>query len=458
MALSDLNAIIDLSTGNLIANFTGVVAQSSPITLRQRSVYNLNLRFVLPNPVQASGFPWIDSPLGSGSLSVKVAADKLPPYAGTFTITDPVAGQTTGAIPWNATTAAIQAAIAVALTTNYSTCIVTGSLAQGFNINAGANGALAALTVSTSGLTPQTDGVVYVRQVGTSSVPAIFVLVLQQSAACLQTSFSAFPSAGGAVTRLQAGGSGFNEVQQITLNPQPYNGVWGLSWVSNAGGAALGTLGPIYWNDTAQSVQISLGQIATIGPANIIVTKSATNVSQWTVTFVGSLGNLAMNNLLVIQPAGLQVPVGLTGTLSAATTGVEELLAQLANAAGIAGVQIEVVWTPGGGSPVTLYRGPCNLQDSLLTGADAMPTALGGGLGLVIALGATAYTGGTYPTDLDGWTTAGVLAGTLYLAVIGGVGKLYALTPGNNTANGTTIIRPGDWDLTTNNVYLVQVL
>jgi copper(I)-binding protein len=195
---------------------------------------------------------------------------------------------------------------------------------------------------------------------------------LEQSAAAFQDVFNPLASAAAQIVELAHGGAGVNEMQQVTLGPQPYGGTFTLSVVISA---TTYVTAPIAWNAAASTIQAALTAAciaAASGTGTFVVIQNTTNISQWVVQFTGGFAATAYA-VMTANVSGLSVPIGLQGSLEFDTDGTEVLLVQLASN-GSAQAQIQINWTPSGGKPITLYRAACTIEDSLISGSDIAPT------------------------------------------------------------------------------------
>jgi hypothetical protein len=123
------------------------------------------------------------------SLGIRLGIGKVTsPSSGTFTITD--GAQTTAAIAYNASSSAVQAAIRAALTTNWSTALVTGPDGGPWLVDRNTNGVASALSVSVGNLTPDSASIVKVRRTGSVSQHALQSIALRQLAAAYVNSWT----------------------------------------------------------------------------------------------------------------------------------------------------------------------------------------------------------------------------------------------------------------------------
>jgi hypothetical protein len=195
------------------------------------------------------------------------------PTGGTFTLT--FSGQTTAAIAYNATAAAVQSALEALSNIGVAEALVTG--------NAG--------------------GPYTVRFAGT----------LADSDQPLMTASAANLTGGTAaavITTLTDGQAGTSEIQTVKLHATA--GTFTLSF-------AGATTGNIAWNASAATVQTALNNLATIGTGNSVVTGGPLP-NTLTITFQGALANLDLPQI--------------TGNASGLTSDCDVTIAELTAGAG----------------------------------------------------------------------------------------------------------------------------
>jgi hypothetical protein len=380
------------------------------------------MRFM--NPTGNQQVPYVDVDESAAFVQVAIGTIAGLPLAGTFTITDTAATQTTAAIPFNASASTVQSAIVAALTTNWSTATVTGSTGGPWRITNGVNGAQAALLViGTAGLSPASQAQVEQEEVGSVSTPAIQWFKLLLSPVAYQDAWAPFPAPAVAISNIQTGGvAGSNSIQGITLNNQPYAGTFTVTF----GGQ---TTAPLPYNSTTAQVQTALQTLSTIGAGNCSV---GGIIGAYIVTFIGSLGGAAQAPFTA-SAAGLTGPLMLTGTLSLATVGIEEAVGEAQS------IQqtFEVNITPSGGAPQTVLQTPVVIGNDLIPQAPGTPTPTavyllsGNNLGDVASLSQSLK---------NLWVSIGTTLGDLIYSAASGVATRLA---GNTTATKKFLTQTG---------------
>lgn len=237
------------------------------------------------------------------------------PTAGTFTVTFGV--DTTTALPFNVTAAALSTALnLLATVTSAGGITVTGGNGGPWTIVFTTPGVISSLFAVNAGeLVPVSQGITARAVTGASGIQEVQVITLLQSPAALQNTWTATYGTG-TVTELQAGGSGLNEIQQIAVPQGAYGGSFAITFDAVSSVA-------IPYNATAAQVQAALQGISTIGSGNCSVL--ATSPVTWSVTFIGSLAG-ASQSLMTISSTGLQMPMYLAAAVNLNVQGVFNLL------------------------------------------------------------------------------------------------------------------------------------
>lgn len=422
----------DVQNKQLVRGFNNTIQAGFPNCF-QGDTLTLQMRFM--NPTGNQQVPYVDVDESAAFVQVAIGTIAGLPLAGTFTITDTLATQTTAAIPFNASASTVQSAIVAALTTNWSTATVTGSTGGPWRITNGVNGAQSALLViGTAGLSPASQAQVEQEEVGTGSTPAIQWFKLQLSPVAYQDAWTPFPAPAVAISNIQTGGvSGSNSIQGITLNNQPYAGTFTVTF----GGQ---TTAPIPYNSTTAQVQTALQALSSIGANNCSV---GGIIGAYIVTFIGSLGGAAQA-AFTASAAGLTGPLMLTGTLSLATVGIEEAVGEAQSIS----QTFEVNITPSGGAPQTVLQTGVVIGNDLIPQAPASPTPTqvyllaGNNLGDVASVS-------TSRTNLGLGTAAvlntGTTSGTIPVLSSGGI---LPVSTSNIVAGTNITITPGGGVLT----------
>jgi len=352
-----LSLFVDLQNKQLVRGFSNAIQTSLPACF-QGDTLTLFLRFM--NPTGNSSVPYVDADESSAAIEAAIGIVGGVPTGGTFTLTDPDAPQTTAPIAYNVDGPALQTAIRAGLTTNWSLATVTGVTGGPWTVTNGANATRSALVLVGTALTPAAQGDVIIQQAGSGSTPAIQYALLQLSPIAYQDTWTPYAAPTITVANVQTGGvSGSNSIQSVTLNNQPYNGTFTLSF----GGQ---TTSPISFGAAPAAVQVALQALSSIGSGNCAVGGS---IGAYQVTFIGTLGGLPQA-AITASAAGLIGPLAMVGTLSLATVGIEEAIGETSSIART----FEIKLTPSGGNPQTVMQVPITIQNDLIPNAPAIPT------------------------------------------------------------------------------------
>lgn len=399
----------DLQNKCLVRGFNNSIQTGFPNSF-QGDTLSLFMRFM--NPTGNATVPYVDADESAAFVQAAIGTIGGVPTSGTFTITDPDAPQTTAPIAFNASASTVQSAIQAGLTTNWSMATVAGNVGGPWTVTNGANAVRSRLTIQGAALVPKSQGDVEIQVAGDGSNPAIQYIRLLLSPIAYQDSWTPYPAPSITVANVQTGGVGSppsNSIQSITLNNQPYNGTFTITF----GGQ---TTAPLSYNAAPSQVQIALQTLSSIGNGNCTVGGS---LGAFQVTFIGSLGGAAQAPFTT-SAAGLVGPLALTGNFSLATVGIEEAIGD----SGSIQQTFEVKITPSGGQPQTVLQTPAIIANDLIPNAPAIPTPTtvyllaGNNLGDVLSAS-------TSRTNLGLGTAAvantGTTSGTIPLLTSGGI-------------------------------------
>lgn len=440
---------LDASTpaSALVTSFTSTTIAPAPQFYRDET-YITRFHFLRNNPnKQAIGRPFVYVPASAiASLKVAMGAIDDAPDGGTFTITD--GAQTTAAIAYNASAATVQSAIRAALTTNYSAAVVTGDAGGPWTIDAGATGALATLTATATSLTPDGSTVVIVNtQNGSSTLNEKFQVRLVKAYPLVRASGWTTPNAVSVATSITLAGSATaNKIFNVTWNSDAHDGAVWLSYTPKTGTAA--TVGPIPYDANEQTVIDAFEDHAGVAAGDILVTKNG--VGNYDITCTGTNG-LSNTPSLATSANTLQIPDYFQGTLSAATAGVDDLLAGATSVTAVFEVEIEET----SNNPRTAaVRSDAKFYADLIRNTPGQSTAneVFPNQASVVNLSSvtTAYTGGA-SSALDAITTTDKSVG-FYLKFVHSTDgpRAYQLTSGTTAESSPDVIRPDDYATTTN--------
>lgn len=210
----------------LVAGFFGTQPAPALVLAQGDQARSVNLHFLGENPNSADPTqPYVyNTPPATVSLAVGTI-DALP-TGGTWTFTESAAAQTTGALAYNITAAALQTAIRAGCSTNLGSCTVSGSgiTADPFIIDRVTVGTLANATTTGSALTPDGSAAEVLSYDGTAALSKKFQVTLNRAPAVLATTWTANTPTAAAITTTTGGSAGVNEVQRLTIQSDAYGG------------------------------------------------------------------------------------------------------------------------------------------------------------------------------------------------------------------------------------------
>jgi hypothetical protein len=351
---------LDTTNKRLLANFLSAAAPFQGITLEAGDLVPVQLHFLTQNPSSgvagALPYSYID-PATVTPIDMAIGQIGLMPTGGTFTVT--FNASTTSALAYNISAAALQTAInALASIISLGSVSVVGNAGGPYTVTFNQTGAPGyELVINASELVPVSVGLTAVAIAGAAGVQEQEVLTLAQSPAAVQNTWTATYGAM-TVTRVQAGGSGNNEIQQITVPQGTYAGTFQLAFGSQ------GTVA-IPYNTSASNLQTVLQALSSIGGNNCSVQQTSTTT--WTVTFIGSLAN-AGQSLITANSTGLSMPMYAAANLNLNVQGIFNLLDGEASTS--ATLQIQQGTS---GNVNTVLQTSITLNNTLILGTPSVP-------------------------------------------------------------------------------------
>jgi hypothetical protein len=357
MALpSAIKLFINPRTGLAFGNFNGSSQITNPVvTLGDTARFELYLvedTGLNTYPRQEVPFP------GSPGIRVAVGPIDEPPLAGTWTVS--FDGDTTSALAFNITAAALAAALNALASITAAGGVTVSKIADNYNIVFNQNGARGDITTNPAALIPLSAATVAVLQVGTSTRPQIALVHLQRTIAGLATSFS--PTAASAITiESLSAWNGSRATYRASIAPDPKGGSFTLAF-----DAATGT--------DVSSPAVAVGASA-IDVQNAL--NSGALVDKVSVTQVGAYAyDITVTaepgtNGLTASSAGLISFSGYVGELSLNTAEAISLLD------GAASVQttLEVEITSDS-KALTILQLPCTMQNAVIDAGSVSPLVL----------------------------------------------------------------------------------
>lgn len=350
---------IDTTRKVLVANFTATVSPGA-LALEQGDNVPVQLHFLQQNTSSqqpnALPYSYID-PSTVTPVTMAIGAIGLTPTSGTFTVT--FGANTTAALAWNITAVALGTALnLLASVIAAGGVVVQGNNGGPWTIIFNTPGAIGTLfAVGAGELVPPSVGLTARAVVGAAGVQEQQVITLVQAPAAVQTAWTpTFPAI--AVSRLQAGGAGLNEIQRVTIPTGTYSGTFSLAF----GAKSTASLS---YNIAASALQTALAALSTIGANNVNVVQSG--VWTYDITFIGTLAGLSQA-LVVASGVGLSSPMYLAAQLNLNVQGIFNLLT------GLTTVQATLQVQQGaGGNLNTVIQMPVTVNAALILGTPANP-------------------------------------------------------------------------------------
>lgn len=357
MALpSAIKLFINPRSGQAFGNFAGTSQVTNPVvTLGDTAKFEIYLvedTGISTYPRQEVAFP------GSPGIRVAVGPIDESPLAGTWTVS--FGGDTTSALAYNITAAALATALNALASITAAGGVTVSKIGDNYNIVFNQNGARGDITTNGASLIPLSAATVAVLQVGSSTRPQIALVHLQRTIAGLANSFSPTDSSAITISSLAAW-NGSRATYRASIAPDPKGGSFTLSF------------------DAATGTDVSSPAIA-VG-ASAIDVQNALNagalVDKVSVTQVGAFAyDITVTaepgaNGLTTSGAGLISFSGYIGELSLNTA---EAISLLDGAAEVA-TTLEVEITSDS-KTLTVLQIPCTLQNAVIDEGAVQPLVL----------------------------------------------------------------------------------
>lgn len=342
-----VNISSDTPSSAFVKSFTEA-SQANPIVIARSDSFDLELHFLAVNPIPTPGRPFIYvDPSGWSGAKFAMGNIGAIPDGGTFTLTSSLGG-TTGAIDYNAAAATVLTAVTGL--TGLSAATVTSTVTGTWRIDSNqTTNATLAITGSAVALAPDGSTVVITKtQTANGSLTNRWIIQVTKALPVLNTTWAALASALVTVTTVQVGSSTANKTFRVVWNANAYFGGVLLTFFDATN---TFTVGPIPYN--AQAADVAAAFVATA--AGNAVTVVQNNLGDFTITCTGTSikGSVAGNSpTLAISSNTLIVPVGYIGTVTASTSGVDDILAGLPSATTYCEVEIRQV----SGEPQTVAQ------------------------------------------------------------------------------------------------------
>lgn len=420
---SAIKLFIDPRTGDAFGNFAGTTSLTNPVfTLGDTATVELYLvesTGLNTYPRQEIGFPT------SPGIRVAVGAIDESPLAGTWTLS--YGGDTTTALAYNATPAAVQAALNLLASITAAGGVTVSQIGDNYNIVFNANGARTELTTNGAALIPLSAATVASLQTGDANKPAIYLIHLQRTVAGLATSFS--PTAASAITvESLTAWDGTKATYRVSISPDPKGGSFSLSFDAQTGTDVSTTAISVGASGLDVQNALSIGALA---DGKVSVTQVGAYAYDITVKTQPATAGLTAD------AAGLLSFSGYKGELNLNTAEAISLL----DGAPFVQTTLEVEITSNS-KTLTVLQVPCTLQNAVIDAGAVQPLVLDTYLSQTTADGRyfklsqnlADGTAGTMRTNLGVYSTSQVDTALALKADISGAtfsGTIYAPTVRN---------------------------
>lgn len=357
MALpSAIKLFINPRTGLAFGNFNGTSQITNPtVTLGDTARFEIYLvedTGISGYPRQEVAFP------GTPGIKVAVGPIDEAPQAGTWKAS--FGGNTTAALAYNITAAALEAALNGLASITAAGGVTVSKIADNYNIVFNENGARGDILTDATSLIPLSNATVAVLQVGTSTRPQIALIHLQRTIAGLATSFTATTASAITIQSLSAW-DGSRATYRASISPDPKGGSFSLAF-----DAATGT------DVSSASIAVGASAVDVQNALNLGALVDKVSVSQIgayaydiTVTAEPGTGGLTANG------AGLISFSGYVGELSLNTAEAISLL----DGADFVSTNLEVEITSDS-KTLTVLQIPCTLKNAVIDAGSVEPLAL----------------------------------------------------------------------------------
>jgi len=348
-----LDILIDSKAGTLIAG--GSAPFGTLPTLTRNDTYTIRVR-----PQEKVANLYRDTTFSSPSFKLGLGFLDLEPTSGSFKLTTTTG--TSGAIAYNASTAAILSAVSgIAGNVNVATF---GSDGSAWLITAATANTALSFSGSSFTLFPPCDVLIGTRLNYASGVCAQVTVALHRSPAVYSDSFAASSTAGQIALNLVNDGSATaNETWQLLVGPDAASGTFLIKYGSSATTA-------VFIGTTAASFASALEGITAISTGNIAVAASD-DYSSYNISFVGALGLTNIATALSLDPTNLVFAKYYESAVTMNTAEVDQLFSETTEDFIEPILEIEIV---DGGTRQTALQSTVKLRRDLITSQSAIPT------------------------------------------------------------------------------------
>lgn len=348
-----LDILIDSKAGTLIAG--GSAPFGLLPTLTRNDTYTIRVR-----PQEKVADLYRDTAFSSPSFKFGLGFLDLEPTSGSFKLTTTTG--TSGAIAYNASTAAILTAVSgIAGNVTVATFGTDGSA---WLITAATANTALSFSGSSFTLFPPCDVLIGTRLNYASGVCAQVTVALHRSPAVYSDSFSASSTAGQiALSVVNQGTATANETYQLAVGSDVDSG----TFVLNYGGTATTA---IFIGTGVVSFASALENITAISTGNIAVSV-ADDRSTYNISFVGALGYTNITTALTLDATNVVYAKYYESVVTMNTAEIDQLFSETTENYIEPILEVEIV---DGGTRQTALQSTVKLRRDLITSASAIPT------------------------------------------------------------------------------------
>jgi hypothetical protein len=353
---SAIKLFIDPKQGLAFGNFAGSSQISNPtFTLGDTA----GIEIYLVESTQVANYPRQELPFPvSPGIKVAVGAIDESPLAGTWTMA--FGGNTTSAIPFNATAAQLQTALNALASITSAGGVTVSKIGDNYNVAFNQPGVRTELTTNATSLIPLSTAAVAVLQEGTSTKVAISLVHLQRTVAGLATTFTQTEASQITIESLGAW-DGSKANFRLSISPDPKGGSFTIGFDAQTGDDV--STSAIQVGASAQDVQNALNIKALVD--KVTVTQVGAYAYDITVATQPGTAGLTAND------AGLLSFNGYVGDLSLNTADAISLL----DGAESVETTLEVEITSDS-KALTLLQIPCTLKNAVIDVGAIVPLVL----------------------------------------------------------------------------------
>lgn len=344
---------IDVTSGQLVAAGSNYLGAIPSLTRNDNYIFRLRLQerdsVGILKDISNSG---IAAKLGIGGVDDG-------PSDGQFKLT--LGATTSSAISYNATTT--QFFNAISAIAGNATVTTYGNDSYSYLITAATQNTAMSFGGDSFTLFPTSSVLVSTRRFPKANVSAQQIVQLRRNPAVYSDTFVASPTSGVvSLSKTQDGGTDKNESFLLRIGKDAIGGGVVFNYGSNSTTAI-----PVGSNST--SFAEALQAVTGIGAGNISV-DSASNSSEYTISFVKQLGNINISTPFTLDASGVVFANFIQSTVTMATAELDELFAEAGSDTITPTIEIEITDS---GKTSTVYQSTISVRRDLITTGSVVP-------------------------------------------------------------------------------------